>query len=194
MSGRGNTATYFAPATKPSPNTVAVSAIVDLGAQGRELVASSITIEEDTLTGRASSTSPIVSVTADVVWTLESKVDNVATYRHSGIATLSGALYNFGCIFSPLTGAINPGSGAVLIIDYNPDPPTYHGGGATSWPGTLTCPPNPVVKSVTLTALYFGGSNGPLGTEAQGLVSGEGTIEGTDTMEDAIFNWKFTLD
>jgi hypothetical protein len=198
LTGVGATATYTAPANEPIPNTFAVSARVHnpkKGPNAKTLVLSSITISEDSWTGTASSTTPFNSVTANVIWTLESTVDKVSTFRPSGIATVSGALYNSGCIYSPLTGTINPGSGAVLIVDYNVDPPTYRGGGATSWPATLTCPPNPQVVHITQTALYFGGGKGPLGTEARGLVSGEGTIiEGTDTMGDVIFNWKFTRD
>jgi hypothetical protein len=76
--GSGATATYTAPATEPIPSTVAVSARVDRGAKVTRVV-SNITIVEDSWTGTASSTSAVISVTAQVIWTLESTDNNVAT-------------------------------------------------------------------------------------------------------------------
>ncbi|MEO8136369.1 MAG: hypothetical protein ABI831_20630 [Betaproteobacteria bacterium] len=195
VSGGGTTATYVAPATKPNPNTVAVSARVDRGLKGRTLVVSNIRIEEDSWTGTGSSTSSVISATAQVTWTLESTTNNIATYRPTGSASV---VIN-GCItYDPSSGTINP-NGGVLTVDYNTTPPTYHGSALTQWPtiATVTCPMPPPPFATLATAAFFGGSKGTLGVEAQGSVSPDGTtIEGTDTnnsgSEPVTFTWKFT--
>ena len=82
----------------------------------------------------------------------------------------------------------------MLVIDYNVTPPTYYGGGASSWPATLTCPPNPTPVPITMTGLYLAGSGAPTGQAAAGTVSGNGSvIEGTDTIGGSnTFKWRFT--
>ncbi len=147
-----------------------------------------------TWVGTGASSSSILSASAQVTWTLESYIGNVATYRPSGTA---GVIVH-GCLtYSPDNGVISPSSG-VMFIDYNSVPPTYHGSGITQWPSiaTITCPNPPPPFSTFANAAYFGGSKGTLNVEAQGMVSADGmTIEGADTnrsgSEPIMFNWYF---
>lgn len=186
VSGSGLTATYTAPATKPSPNVVAVSARVDLGARGKALVVSNITIVEG-WTGTTSMSTDGMTVSAQVTWTLESTVDNVDTLRPSG--TVSAVVPT--CSIAPPSAEILPSDG-VLMIDYNVDPPTYHGVGSSVWATTYTCQgADPFAGSVA--AAFFGGNSGTLGVEAVGTVSSDGsTIEGSATNGAITFNWSFT--
>jgi hypothetical protein len=127
-----------------------VSARVDRGARGRTLVVSNITIEEDSWTGTGSSTSAAISATAQVTWTLESTDNNVAIYRPTGTASV----VVHGCItYNPSSGTIIPNSG-VLFVNYNTNPPTYHGSAITQWPtiATVTCPQPPPPFSTLATA------------------------------------------
>lgn len=87
------TATFTEPAVKPNPDTVAVSARVDRGAQGKSLLTSNITIVDDTpipvsWTGTASGTQTsdaiVETSTAALTWTLNSVVNNVAVCRPTG--------------------------------------------------------------------------------------------------------------
>ena len=197
VSGSGTAGTFVAPATKPNPNTVTVSALVKKSPLGQKvLVTSNITITEDSWTGTGKSTSDAIDASAEVIWTLESNDNNVATYRPSGTASV----VVHGCIvYSPSIGVIDPATG-VLVVDFNANPPTYHGTGLTVWPAvqTVTCanPPPPI--STFVPAVFFGGSKGALGVEAAGEVSADGkTIGGTDinTQSAAVrFTWSFTRD
>ena len=181
VSGSGTAGTFIAPATKPSPNIVTVSALVKKSPLGQKvLVTSNIAITEDSWTGTGKSTSDAIDASAEVIWTLESSDNNVATYRPSGTASVVVR----GCIvYSPSIGVIDPTAG-VLVVDFNANPPTYHGTGLALWPAvqTIICanPPPPV--STFVPAAFFGGSKGALGVEAVGEVSVDGkTISGTDT-------------
>lgn len=193
--GSGTGGTYTAPSVAPSPPTVAVSARVRVtGLSGSDLVVSNITIAEDSWTGTGKTTSDAFDATAEVVWTHESTVDNVATYRPSGVASVKV----HGCIvYTPSTGVIGPSAG-VLVVDFNANPPTYHGTGVGIWPAvaTFTCPDPPAPVNTFLPAAFFGGSKGILGVEAVGEVSGNGTtISGTDINTLGIpltFTWNFT--
>ena len=189
--GSGTAATYTAPASKPTPPTVAVSARVRVASVGGSaLVVSNITIAEDSWTGTATSTFVAQNVSADIIWTLDSTVNNVSTYRSSGAATISGGVQP-ACIVTPSTEVID--STGVLVVDYNATPPTYFGGGSTSWPASLSCPPVPGSFATTVTALYLAGRGGPSGNAAAGSVTANGgAIEGTDSVAGAVFNWKFT--
>ena len=192
--GSGATATYTAPENAPTPPTVAVTARVHnpkKPASAVTLVTANITIAQDSWTGTAASTFAPQNVSADVIWTLQSTVNKVSTYLPSGTATVSGGVLLY-CILDPSTWVIDPANG-FLVVDYNADPPTYHGAGVISWPGTLTCPPNPASAPVTATGYYLGGNGGPTGNEAAGSVTGDGTlIEGTATVSgNNVFNWKF---
>ena len=194
--GSGVGATYTAPANAPTPPTVAVSARVRVtGLSGSDLVVSNITIAEDSWTGTGKSTSEAIDASAEVIWTRESLVDNVATYRPSGVASVTV----HGCIvYNPSTGVIDPASGGVLVVDFNANPPTYHGTGLALWPTvlTVTCPNPPPPVSTFVPAAFFGGSKGMLGVEAVGTVSADGkTISGTDTNRQGApvtFTWNFT--
>jgi hypothetical protein len=187
---------YTAPANAPTPPTVAVSARVRVtGLSGSDLVVSNITIAEDSWTGTGKSTSEATDATAEVIWTRESIVGNVATYRPSGVVSVTV----HGCArYDPSTGVIDPASGGVLFVDFNTNPPTYHGSGLALWPSilTFTCPNSPPPISTFLPAAFFGGSKGTLGIEAAGEVSGGGTtISGTDTNTQGApvtFTWNFT--
>ena len=196
VTGSGASGTFIAPATKPNPNTVTVSALVKKSPLGQKvLVTSNITITEDSWTGTGKSTSDAIDASAAVIWTLESSDNNVATYRPSGTASV----VVHGCIvYNPSTGVIDPASGGVLVVDFNANPPTYHGTGLAIWPTimTITCPNPPPPISTFLPAAFFGGSKGTLGVEAAGEVSGNGTtISGTDTNTQGApvtFTWNFT--
>lgn len=194
--GSGATAIYTAPDNAPTPPTVAVSARVHnpkKPASAKTLVVSNITIAEDSWTGTGKSTSVAIDASAEVIWTRESIVNNVATYRPSGVASVTV----HGCIvYTPSTGVIDPATGGVLVIDFNVNPPTYHGTGLAIWPTvqTDTCPNPPPPVNTFVPAAFFGGSKGTLGVEAAGEVSGNGTtISGTDNTQGAVtFTWKFT--
>ena len=86
----------------------------------------------------------------------------------------------------------------MLFVDFNTNPPTYHGSGLALWASilTFTCPNPPPPISTFLPAAFFGGSKGTLGVEAAGEVSGNGTtISGTDTNTQGApvtFTWNFT--
>jgi hypothetical protein len=193
--GSGATATYTAPENAPTPPTVEVSARVHnpkKPASAKTLVVSLITIAEDSWTGTSTSTHAPANVSADIIWTLDRTVNNVSTYLPSGTVNVSGGIYDF-CTVNPATWVIEPADGA-LVIDYNANPPTYFGGGTTSWAAGLTCPPAPGATPITVTGYYLGGNGGPSRTAAAGSVSGNGTIiEGTDTVSgNNVFKWKFT--
>ena len=187
---------YTAPANAPTPPTVAVSARVRVtGLSGSDLVVSNITIAEDSWTGTGKSTSEAIDATAEVIWTRESIVGNVATYRPSGVVSVTV----HGCArYDPSNGVIDPASGGVLFVDFNTNPPKYHGSGLALWASilTFTCPNPPPPISTFLPAAFFGGSKGTLGVEAEGEVSGNGTtISGTDTNTQGApvtFTWNFT--
>ena len=196
VAGSGTSATYTAPTTAPTPPTVAVSARARVqGIGGTTLVVSNITITEDSWTGTGKSTSEAIDASAEVVWTRESMVDNVATYRPSGVVsvTVHGCL-----VYNPSSGVIDPSLGGVLVVDFNANPPTYHGTGLALWPtvATVTCPNPPPPFNTFVPAAFFGGSKGTLGVEAAGAVSGNGTtISGTDTNTQGAavkFTWNFT--
>ncbi len=186
-------AIYTAPANAPTPPTVAVSARMSVrGIGGTTLVVSNITIAQDSWTGTSTSTFAPANVAAEIIWTLDRTVNNVSTYVPSGTVSVNGGIYDF-CTVNPASWVIAPGDG-MLIIDYNANPPTYYGGGTTSWAAGLTCPPAPGATPITVTGYYLGGNGGPTGTAAAGSVSNNGTtIEGTDTVSGGnVFKWKFT--
>lgn len=141
--------------------------------------------------GTATTSSPVISISAQVLWALESTVNNIASYRSGGTANVLQYLGGV-CSLNPSSGIIK--ATGILIVDYNVNPPTYRGGGDTTWPATLSCPPNPATPSTVVTALYFAGSKGAFATEAQGSVSAGGTtIEGSDTVPGQVTStWKFT--
>ena len=186
----GISATYTAPATKPRPNRVAVSAQV-VGAARNTTVVSNITIVDGQWTGTSTATSVAQNVSAEIIWTLDRAVDNVFTYLPSGTITVSGGIYAR-CTVNPATSVIEPTQG-ILVVDFNATPATYYGGGAWSWAAMLTCPGAPSFP-ITVTALYLAGRGGPSGQAAAGSVSGDGkVIAGTDTVSgDYVFNWRFT--
>jgi hypothetical protein len=196
VTGSGVSGTFVAPATKPSPNVVTVSARVKKSPLGEKVLLSSvITITEDSWSGTASSDSEAIGASAEVTWVIERTDNNIATYRPTGTASVNV----HGCItYNPSSGVIEPASGGVLIVDYNTIPPTYSGSGLAIWPAvaTSTCPLAPPPFSTFAIAGFFGGSKGAGGVEAQGQASADGTvIEGADTNTSGTpvtFKWKFT--
>ena len=180
---------YFAPQSEPSPPTVAVAAHMIYLGMPTQIVAN-ITIAGDVWSGTGSSTTAggVPSAVAEVKWTLESTVNKVATYRPSGVASVT-----WSCAVTPPSAAIDPEFDGTLVIDYNNSPPTFSGIGSTSWPIMVSCAPGlPSYPSIA-SALFLGGS-APLG-RAEGTVSADGlTIQGTSTSMGGIivFNWKFT--
>jgi hypothetical protein len=194
--GRGAVATYTAPATVPIPNTVAVTARVHNPLKppnSKTLVVSMITIVQDKWTGTASTTATgptgnIVS-SAEVTWTIKTIINNVVTYTPSGTAHLVQPP----CSLNPDSGPINPAAGTGLTIDYNVDPPTYHGNGAATWTSVFSCPTG--IFTSTAAAGYFAGCKGLGGTEAVGEVSPDGlSIVGSDACQNVSMTWRFLAD
>jgi len=135
------------------------------------------------------------SATAQVTWTLESRINNVVTYLPTGtVSVVLPRITGLGCSYNPSTVTINPSTDGVLIVDYNANPPTYSGRGYSVWVVAVTCPLGS--ESAVVGGPFFGGSKGLDGFEAQGLVSPDGvTIEGSDiSLDGTTFNWKFTRD
>ena len=139
--------------------------------------------------------------TADVTWSLDSFVNNVATYRPYG--TVTATISFVGCSngrLVPSSHTLDPSTDGMLTIDYNANPPTYHGAGLSTWATTLICDEGAIPAAYEGEVDYFGGSRGaaPLGVEAAGVVSPDGvTIEGTDSRAIGSvgvqnFRWKFT--
>ena len=98
VSGNGPSATYNAPAKKPSPSTVAVSARVNLGTKGKTLVVSNITITDlapgysgtVNFTNTGQTNVDTTNGVANVTWALTEDLPDVRTYTASG--TISGSL------------------------------------------------------------------------------------------------------
>ena len=109
----------------------------------------------------------------------------------SGTASLVG----LPCSFAPSSAAIKSDDG-LLTVNYNTNPPTYQGYGSSAWDAVVTCRGGSVAGFAG--ANFFGGSKGPGGAFAEGLVSGDGlTIEGSDTLvipgvSTTRFDWKLT--
>jgi hypothetical protein len=140
-----------------------------------------------TWVGTGSSVSAPINASAQVTWTRESYVGKVAIYKPSGTATATVA----SCTISPSGGAVQS-TGGILFVDYNTNPPSYHGDGLTLWPSTWSCPPQPPFSNQVV-ASYFGGGGGLLGVEAVGQVTGNGTtISGTQANTSISFTFSFT--
>ncbi len=175
----GISATYTAPATKPSPNRVIVSAEL-VGAAKKTIFASNITIIDDSWSGRATATTEFFRQTADIKWTLLRINGNVSAYQPSG--TASGV--DFHCPITPASAPISPGDG-ILMVDYSTDPPTWSGAGATAWSAVHACPAPEVSYSDQVFSIFFGSDTG--------VVSAGGTtIEGTNVQGPLTIVWKFT--
>jgi hypothetical protein len=193
--GNGAAATYTAPANEPTPNnTVAVSARVHnprRGPTARTLVVSNITIAEDSWTGTSTWTSAIYDTHADITWILKSTEANIANYEATGTATV---VNKTPCRYDPLHGVITGNYLGELVIDYNADPPTYHGGGAAFWPVVHSCPYPlaPPPQHVIMYAPFFGlTADG----ESVGVISADGsTMEGSQAGGGLSIQWHFTRD
>jgi hypothetical protein len=153
-----------------------------------------------TASGTMNSAVIVQTNTADVTWSLDSFVNNVATYRPYG--TVTATISFVGCSngrLVPASHTLDPSTDGMLTIDYNANPPTYHGAGLSTWATTLVCDEGAIPGYEGETD-YFGGSRGagPLGVEAAGVVSPDGvTIAGSDSraigsVGTQDFRWTFT--
>jgi len=152
-----------------------------------------------TATGTLESSVNFYTTTVTVTWVLDTTVNNVATYRPTGAAsfTLSFVGCGGGSRIDPATHALNPATDGTLTIDFNSNPPTWHGNGLSTWTSTLICDSGSIPGFEGQTD-YFGGSRGVFGVDAAGTVSADGqTIEGSDSravgnLGVQNFHWKFT--
>ena len=153
-----------------------------------------------TAIGTFSTAEIVETTTAAVKWNLSSYVNNIAAYKPTG--TVSATITFVGCTnghLVPSSHSIDPSSDGILTIDYNANPPAYHGTGLSSWSTTLVCDEGSI-PGYEGQVDYFGGSkgSGPLGVEAAGVVSPDGvTIQGSDSRNIGglgmqTFQWKFT--
>jgi len=150
-------------------------------------------------TGTLESSVNFYTTTATVNWVLDKTVNNVATYLPTGSASFSLSFVGCGSSsrIDPATHVLNPASDGTLTIDFNANPPTWHGSGLSTWTSTLICDTGSTAGFEGQTD-YFGGSHGIFGVEAAGTVSADGkTIEGSDSravgnLGVQNFHWKFT--
>ncbi len=172
-------ATYVAPANKPSPSLVAVSATLGRGTDKYQ-VASNITIVDDSWSGSTTATTDLFSATVQIKWTLLTTSGNVSTYQPSGTASF----VDFHCPSTPVSAPIGPNDG-LLMVDNSTNPPTWSGAGATVWTVMHACPPPEVSYSDQVLALFFG-------REAGTVTAAGTTIEGTRVESDLTIVWKLT--
>jgi hypothetical protein len=136
IKGNRDTAIYTAPAKKPTPNTVAVSAKMKLTGSLNSTVVSNITITDlskYTGTVKFSSTAGMAGVhvtdgMAQVTWTLIEDLPDVRTYTASGTisAGLAPALQGFTCTPVPVSGKIDVKDKLVVYTDRSRwNPGTY---------------------------------------------------------------------
>ena len=180
VTGSGTTGTYVAPATKPSPATVAVSARVDRSSRSPVQVVSNITITDDSWSGSTVATTEFFRLTADVKWTLLSTNGNVSTYKPSGTASV----IDFRCPVTPASAPIGPNDG-ILMIDNSTNPPTWSAAGATVWTVVHACPAPEVSYSDQVLAIFFG-------SEAGTVTAAGTTIEGTRVEGPLAIVWRLT--
>ena len=172
-------ATYNAPANKPSPNLVAVSATLGRGSDKYQVV-SSITIVEDSWSGRTVATTEFFRLTADVKWTLLRTNGNISTYQPSGTASV----VDFHCPATPASAPISASDG-ILMVDNSTNPSTWSGAGATVWTAAHACPAPEVSYSDQVLALFFG-------SEVGTVTAAGTTIEGTRVEGPLTIVWKLT--
>jgi len=153
-----------------------------------------------TASGTFTTAEIVESTTASVTWYMYSFVGNIAVYRPAG--TVSATITFVGCTngkLFPSSHLLDPSTDGTLTIDYNANPPAYHGAGLSSWPTTLVCDEGSIPGYEGQND-YFGGSKGPgpLGVEAAGVINPDGvTIQGSDSRNIGAlgvqtFQWKFT--
>jgi hypothetical protein len=132
ISGNGPSATDTAPSTKPIPNTVTVSARVNVGTKGKTLVVSNITITDAadyTGTVHFTTSLPGVTVTNGVVnvsWKLIEDTGDTRKYRPTG--TISGDITYQGCDKVSASGDLsNMGNNMMVYPASNVLVPNTHG-------------------------------------------------------------------
>lgn len=125
VSGNGPSATYQAPATQPTPNTVAVSARVNLPARGETLVVSNITITDSaTYTGTFNFSislgvgSVVSSGSANVTWTQFEDLGDTRSYVPSGTITADITLAGCDTLHAtvPIQATVPHGAGPTLVV------------------------------------------------------------------------------
>lgn len=125
VSGDGPSAIYQAPATKPTPNTVAVSARVNLPARGETLVVSNITITDSaTYTGTFNFStslgvgSVVSSGSANVTWTQFEDLGDTRSYVPSGTITADITLAGCDTLHAtvPIQATVPHGAGPTLVV------------------------------------------------------------------------------
>lgn len=125
VTGNNFSATYQVPATKPTPNTVAVSARVNLGTGAKVLVVSNITIADQVLgyAGTVQFTSNILSAsvtngTASVTWTQFEDLGDTRRYVPTG--TIGGVVTVDNCdplpVSVPIHATVPGGSGPTMVV------------------------------------------------------------------------------
>jgi hypothetical protein len=148
VSGNGPAATYTAPATKPNPNVVAVSARIDRGAR-KTLVVSNITITDGfTYTGTVHFSIGTVGTTngvANVTWTPFAIPGETAGDTHrfvpSGTITADFAPADCDSVHAtvPIQATVPGGPGPTMVVytASNAAFPNRHQFGLAAAPGTI---------------------------------------------------------
>ena len=158
----------------------------------------------DTWTGTASgifeSANLGETTTAELTWRLASVSGNIAVYKPSGTVRATIDLRIPSCTGSrldPPTHTLDPAVDGTLTVNFNVNPPTFHGTGLSYWTANLVCNEG-IFPGYEGQKDFFGGSGGAFGVEAAGTVSPDGTtIAGADTRSvvgaySQTFQWKFT--
>jgi hypothetical protein len=188
-------ATYTAPHRVPDPRTVTVAfESVDTATNRRVVLASAVTIVEDTWTGTMSAvdgpSDAGTSIIADafVTWHRDDAGSGDAARRYHPEGTLGVAVTDDDCTVgvSPSVQDVSQDPRlAMLEIDDSVSPATYKARLITFWNASMTasCP-----KASTTGPLLAG-----WGWDVQGTVSNDGTtIQGRATQGTATIEWKFT--
>lgn len=133
VSGSGSGATYTAPATKPTPNTVVVSASINTASHGKTIVVSNITISDMSVyTGTVHFTTSmpgVLTVTnglANVTWTLIEDTGDTRKYTPTG--TISADMTYDGCTKVPVSSDLSQsGNNMMVYTASNAGFPNTHG-------------------------------------------------------------------
>jgi hypothetical protein len=188
-------ATYAAPHRVPQQRTVTVALeSVNTATNRRVVMASAVTVVDDTWTGRLSArdgpSDAGTSIDADafVTWHRDDAGGGGTTRRYRAEGTVGVVPSDDDCTIdvSPPTRDVAQDPRLVMLeIDDSASPPTYKARLVTFWNATMTaaCP-----KAGTSKPLLAG-----WGWDVQGTVSADGsTIEGRAAQGTATLEWRFT--
>ncbi len=196
--GNATGAIYTAPSQVPALNPVAVSVNVDAGlrAGGRATLqlVSNVLVYNDSWSGSAHSTTGTQTNSSTIKWVLQSRINNVATYRPTGTVTVSRPP----CTVTPKDYTLQQNDG-ILVIDFTTPVATFYGYGFADWAIKMSCPQIPNDIPSAAGAAYFGGNAPYQGSPgwASGTVqvqNGIAIISGNATVGGANFTWAFTRD